>query len=197
MSQLFFVILSFVCVEGWTQCNLYPLSKADVDSNKNSGFNQQKQDWPWIPCSWRTAQWKIPLPKRGEKSPRYHLVHKKWPGVILERMEGASNIYAPFSKLHQQGKSRWHSYHVMYWFIISPVLTYLLGTVCHVLWPWCISTHPKTNNWPWKKTWEHTSLKTHFIFETYFMVIFQLIMLVYWTVRFNFRSRSFNFFMSM
>ena len=37
--------------------------------------------------------------------------------------------------LHQgTSKSRWHSYHVLVY--ISPVLTYLLGTVSHVLWPW-------------------------------------------------------------
>ena len=32
-----------------------------------------------------------------------------------------------------EGKSRWHRYHVLVY--ISPVLTYLLGTVSHVLWP--------------------------------------------------------------
>ena len=31
----------------------------------------------------------------------------------------------------QQGKSRWHSYHVLVY--ISPVLTYLLGTVPSIL----------------------------------------------------------------
>ena len=32
----------------------------------------------------------------------------------------------------RQGKSRWHSYHVLV-YIYSPVLTYLLGTVSQVL----------------------------------------------------------------
>ena len=50
---------------------------------------------------------------------------------------------SPPSKNHgfplNQGKSRWHSYyHVLVY--ISHVLTYLLGTVSHVLWPWVFST---------------------------------------------------------
>ena len=78
------VILCFVCVGvcgGVDSMQFVSTFQSRCGFKKNSGFNQKKQDWPWIPCSWRTAQWKIPLPKRGEKSPRYHLVHKKWPGV--------------------------------------------------------------------------------------------------------------------
>ena len=38
-----------------------------------------------------------------------------------------AQILCNFQNPHQPGKSRWHSYHVLIY--ISPVLTYLLGTV--------------------------------------------------------------------
>ena len=54
-----------------------------------------------------------------------------------------SKLSSGTSRELHQGKSKWHSYHVLVY--ISPVLTYLLGTVSHVLWPWgnrkTISTH--------------------------------------------------------
>lgn len=39
------VILCFVCVcvEGWTQCNLYPLSKADVDPKKTPASTKKNR----------------------------------------------------------------------------------------------------------------------------------------------------------
>ena len=48
----------------------------------------------------------------------------------------------------RQGKSRWHSYHVLVY--ISPVLTYLLGTVSHVLWPWGINKVTNSETWTQK-----------------------------------------------
>ena len=98
--------------------------------------------------------------QNGEVSPHITSFTKNGGGCSDSgEMESASIIYAPFSKLHQD-KSRWHSYHVL--FYISPVLTYLLGTVCHVLWPWCISRHPKTNKWPWKNNMSTHSFEDKF-----------------------------------
>ena len=69
-----------------------------------------------------------------------------------------SPTYIDFPEINQS-KSRWHSYHVLVY--ISAVLTHLLGTVSHMLWPWGKGNYlfgAQVGSWGREQIWPETMI---------------------------------------